>query len=100
MWVRLPPSCPRCLFFLALKAISCEIPAIHTEGGGGSSADPQEPLAGYQTTICRAGAACHTMFAIFFFNSAANAIIVFGSLNPAKMTFPDENMRAVPPSPR
>jgi len=42
----------------------------------------------------------YATFLIVAFSPNANASIEFRSLNPARITFPDEKMRAVPASPR
>jgi hypothetical protein len=42
----------------------------------------------------------YTIFSIFAFSPDANAFIEPGSLNPARITFPDEKRGAVPASPR
>ncbi len=50
--------------------------------------------------LLREGRGDYATLLIFAFSPDANASIELRSLNPARITFPDEKMRAVPVSPR
>ena len=50
--------------------------------------------------LLREGRGDYATFLIFAFSLDANVSIELRSLNPARITFPDEKMRAVPASPR
>ena len=50
--------------------------------------------------LLREGRGDYATFLIFAFSLDANVSIELRSLNPARITFPDEKMRAVPVSPR